>query len=158
MIIDSLPLFIIIGVIIALFAVYAIMRSKIRKSLKPFASIIAIVTVAVLCSLIITKTHIDQEINIASSGDMTENELPREAIDEDKFSDCVIIREDEICINNDTADMEDLTKYLDYRVENNIQVILVDDYSSSEFFHSIIDYFEERGVNYIIKDETWLQE
>ena len=84
--------------------------------------------------------------------------MPQDAVSGEKLENCVICREDEIIIDNSIADMKALEDYLDYRVENNIQVVLVDDYSTAGFFNSIVDHLTEKGVIYIIKDESWFSE
>jgi len=60
-------------------------------------------------------------------------------------------------LENAIADQKALEKYLDYRVENNILVTIVDDYSTAAAFREIKAILEKKGVRYSIENEKWLE-
>jgi hypothetical protein len=70
---------------------------------------------------------------------------------------CVVLRGNEIWVENAIADQKALEKYLDYRVENNILVTIVDDYSTAAAFREIKAILEKKGVRYSIENEKWLE-
>lgn len=70
---------------------------------------------------------------------------------------CVVLRGNEIWVENTIADQKALEKYLDYRVENNILVTIVDDYSTAAAFREIKAILEKKGVRYSIENEKWLE-
>jgi len=70
---------------------------------------------------------------------------------------CVILWDDVILIENEKADRNTFEKYLDYRIENNITVTIVDDYASAAFLKEIKAVLEKKGARYIIEDEKWLE-
>lgn len=71
---------------------------------------------------------------------------------------CIIVRGSEIIIENMTADMVSAGRYIDYRVENNIELIVVDDYSVSSVYRGVIDMCKKKGVRYTAEDEKWLEQ
>ena len=70
---------------------------------------------------------------------------------------CIILRGDGVWVENEKADGKALDLYLDYRVENNITVTIVDDYSSVALFKEIKEICEKKGVRISIEDEKWLE-
>ena len=70
---------------------------------------------------------------------------------------CVVLRGNDIWVENEIADQKALEKYLDYRVENNILVTIVDDYSTAAVFREIKAILEKKGVRYSIENEKWLE-
>ncbi|MBQ7565466.1 MAG: hypothetical protein IJT16_15930 [Lachnospiraceae bacterium] len=149
---------VIIGLALIFAGIYIIKKSRIRKKLHPILELFIVLTVGGLCYFLISRKAAPTELNIASGKSQAEDFMPQDAVSGEKLENCVICREDEIIIDNSIADMKALEDYLDYRVENNIQVVLVDDYSTAGFFNSIVDHLNEKGVKYIIKDETWFSE
>ena len=152
-------LIVIIGILLIITILYLIKKSKIRKKLQPVLGILVVLSIGGLCYFFISKTAAHTELNISPGENLAaESAMPEGAVSEEKLENCIICKEDEIIIDNAVVDMEALEDYLDYRVENNIQVILVDDYSTAEFVNEIIDCLNEKGVRYVTKDETWLSE
>ena len=89
--------------------------------------------------------------------DGTTAEVQEDVIKE-SIDNCIILRDNQIWIDNQQVDMEAVDKYIDYRVENNIQLIIVDDYSLSSLHHEITELCEKKGVNYLTENETWLEQ
>lgn len=80
-----------------------------------------------------------------------------QAVVKEEIDNCIILREDQIWIENDQVDMEQVEKYIDEHVENNIELIIVDDYSLSSLHHKITDLCDEKGVNYKNENEEWIK-
>ena len=81
------------------------------------------------------------------------------AIDEERpiKEDCIILSGSDVFIENKKADSETIEKYIDYRVENNRQITIVDDYSTAALIHEIKALCDEKGIRYVIEDEKWLE-
>ena len=98
--------------------------------------------------------------NPGADGEVTEvqeNIIESEDIVKENIENCIILRDEEIWIDNQRADMETVNKYIDYRVENNITLTIVDDYSVSSLHHEITELCDKKGVNYTTENETWLE-
>lgn len=70
---------------------------------------------------------------------------------------CIVISGSNVFIENEKADSAVIDKYIDYRVENNIQITIVDDYSTAALFREIKAICDAKGVRYSIEDEKWLE-
>ncbi len=66
---------------------------------------------------------------------------------------CIILRDDEIWINNMQVDMAYAEKYIDEHVESNTPIVIVDDYSLASLHHKITDLCDKKGVKYSTEDE-----
>lgn len=88
----------------------------------------------------------------ASSGNILEEDEER-PIKEN----CIVLTGSDVFIENAKADSETLEKYIDYRVENNIPITIVDDYSTAALIREIKAICDEKGVRYSIEDEKWLE-
>ena len=91
----------------------------------------------------------------ASSVDIPD---PDEEIVAEKIDNCIILRNDEIWIDNQIVDVDFLKTYIDERVESNTEITVVDDYSLSSLHHEITSICNEKGVNYRNEDEKWLEQ
>lgn len=90
---------------------------------------------------------------IEASMDNDQDEIITESIEN-----CIILRNDEIWINNQNVDWDTMEKYVDVHVENNIEISIIDDYSTAVLHHKITDLCGEKGVKYTIEDETWIEQ
>ncbi len=70
---------------------------------------------------------------------------------------CIVLLGSEVYIENEKADSATIEKYIDYRVENNIQLVIIDDYSTAALLHEIKALCDKKGVRYSIEDEKWLE-
>ena len=70
---------------------------------------------------------------------------------------CVVLYGSDIYVENAKAEMAELEKYLDYRVDNNIPVTIVDDYATLALFNNVKAVCDKKGVRYSIEDEEWLK-
>ncbi|MCR5727605.1 MAG: hypothetical protein K6G24_09070 [Lachnospiraceae bacterium] len=70
---------------------------------------------------------------------------------------CIVLAGSEVFIENKKADAKTLENYIDYRVENNIPLTIVDDYSTAALFKEIKALCDKKGVRYSIENEKWLE-
>lgn len=70
----------------------------------------------------------------------------------------ILLRQDQILINNELVDMERLEMFIDDHVLSNTAIVIVDDYSSSSLHHTITEMCDKKGVKYSNKDEKWLEQ
>ena len=70
---------------------------------------------------------------------------------------CIVLSGSEVYVENERADSATLEKYIDYRVENNIPITIVDDYSTAALFREIKAICDKKGVRYSIENEKWLE-
>lgn len=92
--------------------------------------------------------------------DKPKDELAEDEKDEEKYivkENCIVLSGSDVLIENEKADNKTLEAYLDYRIENNITVTIVDDYCTVALIRDIKAFCEKKGVRYIIEDETWLK-
>lgn len=76
----------------------------------------------------------------------------------EEIKDCIILRGDQILINNQPADMESVEQYLDGYTTGDTELVIVDDYSLLSLHQAITELCRERGVEYIEKDEKYLKD
>ena len=65
-------------------------------------------------------------------------------------ADTVLLQGGAVFIKGKQAGTGELDKYLDYYVDNNIPVKIVDDYATAAVFHEVEDICESKGVNYSV--------
>ena len=70
---------------------------------------------------------------------------------------CIVLSGSEVFIENKKADAKALETYIDYRVENDIPLTVVDDYSTAALFKEIKALCDKKGVKYSIENEKWLE-
>ena len=70
---------------------------------------------------------------------------------------CIVLSGSDVYVENEKADSQTINKYIDYRVENNIQITIVDDYSTAALFREIKAICDSKGVRYIVENEKWLE-
>lgn len=76
----------------------------------------------------------------------------------ESIENCIILRNDEIWIDNQKVEWDAMEKYIDVHVENNIEISIIDDYSTAVLHHKITDLCDEKGVKYKTEDETWIEQ
>ena len=123
--------------------------------------ILFIVIIAIMCYLIyflfspkLTGGEMGNTLEESSTG-------PEESNTDvvlEKIENCIILRNDQIWINNVQVDMDYVEKYIDEHVESNTQLIIVDDYSLASLHHKITELCDKKGVNYIKENEEWIKQ
>ena len=131
--INHLPKIIIIISIVILFAVIFYLVSLISPKIPG--------------GMIVTQPEVNE----------SQEEETTQAVVKEKIDNCIILREDQIWIDNDQVDIDQVENYIDWHVENNIEIIIVDDYSLSSLHHKITDLCDEKGVNYKNENEEWIK-
>lgn len=112
-------------------------------------------TVVYLIYFLITDTTGGVNGNVSNDTQtevIAENDIPKT----DKEN-CVVLFGADIYIENAKAEIAELEKYLDYRVNNNIPVTIVDDYATLALFNDVKAVCDKKGVRYSIEDEEWLK-
>lgn len=94
----------------------------------------------------------------AEGGSETQEELAAsEDLVMESVEKCIILRDDQIWIDNQQVEIEYVSDYIDDCVESVVPIVIVDDYSLSSLHHTIVDLCNKKGVQYSLEDETWLQ-
>lgn len=112
-------------------------------------------TVVYLIYFLITDTT--GGINGNESNDMQTEVIAENDIPQTNKENCVVLYGADIYIENTKAEITELEKYLDYRVNNNIPVTIVDDYATLALFNNVKAVCDKKGVRYSIEDEEWLK-
>lgn len=76
---------------------------------------------------------------------------------QEKIENCIILRNDQIWIDNVQVDMNYVEKYIDEHVESNTPLIILDDYSLASLHHQITELCDKKGVNYTKEDEEGIK-
>ncbi|MCQ2497133.1 MAG: hypothetical protein MJ131_11150 [Lachnospiraceae bacterium] len=92
-----------------------------------------------------------------TGGNEQDNNTVEQEAEKPPIENCIIVRGTDIIIENMQADIVSAGKYIDYRVENNIELTVVDDYSVSSVYRGIIDLCKKKGVRYTTENEAWLE-
>ncbi len=74
-----------------------------------------------------------------------------------ELADCIILRDDQIWIENVQVDITYAEKYIDEHVESNTRLTIVDDYALASLHHKITELCDKKGVKYDKKDEKWIK-
>lgn len=93
---------------------------------------------------------------IGGVGEESSSTTPvEEAAMEDNISfvNCIVLRDDQIWIDNTQVDMEYVEKYIDEHVESNTRITIIDDYALASLHHQITDMCDKKGVKYDKRDE-----
>ena len=162
-IVASIVLLVLVVVLILLFRLIApIIKNTINQIPKGILLILALAVLVFIICLIVYLFKDESSGGSPGAGNsgnqMQISEAESEVIIIDNIENCIILRDDKVWIDNQIVDMDYVNEYIDYRVENNIQITIVDDYSLSSLHHEITDLCDNKGVNYITEDETWLEQ
>ena len=147
--------------VLLLFVIIKVMLPSIRLFLKRMPKGIFVLLFVLILGV---STYLVHYIFFGQTGGMlgsdeTKDEIKEEKPDELKVvkENCIVLSGSEVLIENEKADNKALDSYLAYRIENNIPVTIVDDYSTVALIKDIIAICEKKGVRYIIENETWLE-
>ena len=117
--------------------------------------VIAVVIVYLVNYLIHDETGgIPGNENSSEAASLSKEEEEKERVIKEN---CIVVSGSEVFIENEKADSDMLDSYLNYRLENNIMITLVDDYATSALFNEIKAICEEKGIRYKIENEKWLE-
>lgn len=112
---------------------------------------------AAVAAYFVVKALLIKPLTIRIGNLEAEIEVSKEETMKKKYEDCIVVREDRVWIDDKQADDAAMIAYIAEHVEANRLLILVDEYSSSEYFRKIEDLCKEKGVKYTVENETWLE-
>ncbi|MBR5179576.1 MAG: hypothetical protein IKW90_12370 [Lachnospiraceae bacterium] len=161
----SKPTAIILLVLLALllFGIFKILLPSIKIYISRMPKGIFVLLFIVIVGAIVYLTHY---LITGATGGNPGNEKNSELAGIEKQEDdgpktvkenCIVLSGSEVYVENEKADSATIEKYIDYRVENNIQLTIVDDYSTAALFREIKAICDKKGVRYSIEDEKWLE-
>lgn len=133
-----------------------ILKGVVTKMPRHIVMIAAIVLLIIIVVLILRLSK--STIGGAVQDDIPITEIDVGAIEsETVYKNCIVVSFDNITIEGIEASISEVEKFVDYNTDNNVEMIIVDEYSSAEVFHSVIGICDRKGAKYIIKDEKWLE-
>jgi len=148
--------------VILLFGIFKILLPSIKIYISRMPKGIFVILFLVIVSFAVYLVHYlvtditggnpGNEKTAENSGIEAEEDLPKTVKEN-----CIVISGSNVFIENEKADSAAIDKYIDYRVENNIQITIVDDYSTAALFREIKAICDAKGVRYSIEDEKWLE-
>ena len=148
--------------VILLFGIFKILLPSIKIYISRMPKGIFVILFLVIVSFAVYLVHYlvtditggnpGNEKTAENSGIEAEEDLPKTVKEN-----CIVISVSNVFIENEKADSAAIDKYIDYRVENNIQRTIVDDYSTAALFREIKAICDAKGVRYSIEDEKWLE-
>ena len=117
-----------------------------------------IITMGWLVYYLISANHAGGGEAGSSPEEITTTEPEKEEVPNEKViaANCIILREDQIWIDNVQVNMEDVEKYIDEHAESKTRITIVDDYALASLYHSITALCDKKGVKYDKKDEKWI--
>lgn len=131
------------------------LRSPAGRLLMLILLVTAIITIILLVRSLRTTGG-----TTGNSGDTIGNEEQSVSDRNEKLSTkgCIVITGDELLIEGMSAGTDRLEAYLKDKAENNVTVILVDNYALTTLYRQAVKLCKQEGVHYVEKDETWLEE
>lgn len=64
----------------------------------------------------------------------------------EKTDNCIFIENDHVYIDNKPVDLDYLNAYIDEKVDNNVEVLIVDDYALSSKYHEVVDLCKSKDL------------
>jgi len=146
---------------ILLFGLGKILLPSIRKYISRMPKgIFVLLFLVIICAVVYLVHYLfngetggnsgNEKAEISTANDDEEN--PKTAKEN-----CIVLSGSEIFVENEKADTATLEKYIDYRVENNIPITLVDDYATLALVSEIKAICDKKGVRYSVENEEWLK-
>ena len=151
---------------LALLVIMALLLLFCIKKLFPSAvKIFYIFIIAIICCFMVYLLwYLIDGVPFGSTGSLTQESEEQSSIDivlsAEKLENCIELREDEIYINNELIeDMSVVESYISQRANDNVTIVIVDNYSFASLHHEITDLCHEKGANWkTISYEEWIEE
>ncbi len=144
--------------VIVIFLLFRTFKPRVELWWKKSARVMRVVFLAAAVVVFVLLGYLAAKTPIIGLGNADSGLLQTEGEAKDKLpADCIIIREDKVWIEGKQAKQEDLEHYINQRVENNITIRIVDDYSSADYFEGIVDLCRQKGAKYEIENESFLE-
>ena len=147
---------------VLLFCVIKILLPSIRRYISRMPKgIFVLLFLVIICVIVYLVRYLIYGETGGLSGNESNSETEAVSGTEEKEKiikeNCIVLSGSEIIIENEKADSKMLNSYLDYRVENNIMITIVDDYATSALFSEVKAVCDKKGIRYKIEDEKWLE-
>lgn len=158
----SKPTAIILLVVLAilLFGLGKILLPSIRKYIYRMPKgIFVLLFLVIICAVVYLVHYLINGETGGIPGNETENSSSETEEEDTKTvkENCIVLSGSEVYVENEKADTAALEKYIDYRVENNIPITIVDDYATKALVDEIKALCDKKGVRYSIENEEWLK-
>jgi len=158
----SKPTAIILLVVLAilLFGLGKILLPSIRKYINRMPKgIFILLFLVIVCAVVYLVHYLFNDETGGIPGNETENASSQEEDEDIKTvkENCIVLSGSEVFVENEKADTPTLEKYIDYRVENNIPITIVDDYATKALVSEIKALCDKKGVRYSVENEEWLK-
>ena len=159
----SKPTAIILLVVLAilLFGLGKILLPSIRKYINRMPKGIFVLLFLVIVCAVVYLVHylFNGETGGISGNEKAESASSQEEDENTKVikENCIVLSGSEVYVENEKADTAAIEKYIDYRVENNIPVTIVDDYATLALMSEIKALCDKKGVRYSVENEEWLK-
>ena len=159
----SKPTAIILLVVLAilLFGLGKILLPSIRKYINRMPKGIFVLLFLVIVCAVVYLVHylFNGETGGISGNEKAESVSSQEEDENTKVikENCIVLSGSEVYVENEKADTATIEKYIDYRVENNIPVTIVDDYATLALMSEIKALCDKKGVRYSVENEEWLK-
>ena len=148
-------------IVLALALLYCIKKLFPSASVRWFYAILAVIICCFMAYLLWRWVRIPHG-SVGSPSQETENQdiTVYEEIPEEKLANAIVLRDEQILINNEViTDMNVVESFIDERVENNIEIVIVDDYSVSTLHHCITDICKNKGITpTLVRYDEWKNE
>ena len=151
---------------LALLVIMALLLLVCVKKLFPSAvKIIYIILICIICCFMVYLIwyligHVSFG-GVGSPAQETEEQSSIEiVISAERLENSIVLEEDKIVIDNEPVeDMSFVEAYIDQRANDNVTVVIVDNYALASLYHQIIEICDEKGANYKpVKYEEWIDE
>ena len=143
-------LFLLLRVLIPAFSDYI---KQLPKSIFVVLFLVVISAMGYLVYHLVNSFQTGGEIGTASQETAEPAEEGRRDVTLEKMEDCIILRENQIWIENVQVGMPEVEKYIDEHVESNTRLTIIDDYALASLHHEITELCERKGVNYSNENE-----
>jgi len=159
----SKPTAIILLVVLAilLFGLGKILLPSIRKYINRMPKgIFVLLFLVIVCAVVYLVHYLFNGETGGISGNEKADTVSSQEEDENTKvikENCIVLSGSEVFVENEKADTAAIEKYIDYRVENNIPVTIVDDYATLALMSEIKALCDKKGVRYSVENEEWLK-
>lgn len=155
---DYLKIALILLLVVVLFLLLRAFFPALKKSLRDMPKWLLVVLIAMVAIALVLLIRSMAKSGGALGGEerVTEDSVRRE--EENVYEDCIIVRADEVFINNAVRDTDAVRAYVRDRKKNHTMITIVDDYGLAGLYHEVVNICKEEGADFETKDETGLTE
>lgn len=134
-------------IIAALLAVilFFVIRSGMKGTVKTLLSSILLAVMIILVIRFVSSTIPKGSFSNVASVDPVAVETMKQESSVNPEN-CIILRGDQILIDDHPVDMDFVKGYVEERIDTNTVITIVDDYSTSSLHHEVTELCEEKGM------------